>query len=417
MMKAAVLYGIGDLRFEEVPLPQIKEGEALIKVKACGICGSDIARVMEKGTYSFPLIPGHELSGEVAEIRENISNLEKKGEGVSFINGDRVVAVPLLPCYRCPHCQVGEYNLCDNYNYLGSRCNGGFAEYVKVPRENLIKIPPGVSFEEAALTEPASVALHALRRTKMEVGDRIAILGTGPIGVLLAQWARIWGADQIFLVDIVEKKLRVAQEYGFTEVINASKGDIVKSILEKTEQRGVDVSIEAAGVPITFKQSIQIARKGGKVIFLGNMRGEVILSDELISSILRRELAMYGTWNSRFIPLEDSEGEVESHKTFSLGDKDKPRKTSGLGDKDETCEIIGPLRGEDDFPSSLFPLPLGERIEVRENEWATTLHFMKIGKLKVKPLITHRFRLKQAKEAFQMMYEGEEFFNKVIFVT
>ena len=360
MMKAAVLYGIGDLRFKEVPFPQIKEGEALIKVKACGICGSDITRVMEKGTYSFPLIPGHELSGEVAEIRGKVSSLEKEDKDVSFINGDRVVAVPLLPCHRCPHCQVGEYNLCDNYNYLGSRCNGGFAEYVKVPRENLIKIPPGVSFEEAALTEPASVALHALRRAKMEVGDKVAILGTGPIGVLLAQWARIWGADQIFLIDIVEKKLRVAQEYDFTEVINASKRDTVKSILEKTKQRGVDVSIEAAGTPITFKQSIQIARKGGKVIFLGNMRGEVILSDELISSILRKELTMYGTWNSRFIPLEDSEREVESHKTFSLGDKDKSRKTSGLGDKDETCEIIGPLRGEDDFPSSSSPLSLGD---------------------------------------------------------
>jgi len=355
-MKAAVLYGIGDLRFEEVPLPQIKEGEALIKVKACGICGSDIARVMEKGTYSFPLIPGHELSGEVAEIREKISSFEKEDKGVSFKNRDRVAVVPLLPCHRCPHCQVGEYNLCDNYDYLGSRCNGGFAEYVKVARENLIKIPPGVSFEEAALTEPASVALHALRRAKIEVGDKVAILGTGPIGVLLAQWVRIWGASEVYLVDVREEKLRVAQEYGFTEVINASKRDTVKSILEKTKQRGVDVSIEAAGAPITFKQSIQIARKGGKVIFLGIMNGEVTLSDELTSSILRKELTMYGTWNSRFPHLP-------------------------------------------------------------KNEWAATLHFMKIGKLKVKPLITHKFGLKEAKEAFQMMYKGKEFFNKAMFVT
>ena len=391
-MKAALLYGIGDLRFEEVPLPQIKEGEALIKVKACGICGSDIPRVMEKGTYSFPLIPGHELSGEVAQIRGKISSLEKESKGASFKNGDRVVAVPLLPCYRCPHCQVGEYNLCDNYNYLGSRCNGGFAEYVKVPRENLIKIPLGVSFEEAALTEPASVALHALRRAKMETRDKVAILGTGPIGVLLAQWARIWGASEVYLVDVREEKLRVAQKYGFTEVINASKRDTVKSILEKTEQRGVDISIEAAGVPITFKQSIQIARKGGKVIFLGNMREEVTLSDELISSILRKELTMYGTWNSCFTLLENPEGEVGSRETF------------------------GSLDDEDDFSSSSSPLPLGERIEVRGNEWATTLYFMKTGKLKIKPLITHRFGLKQAKEAFQMMYKGEEFFNKVIFV-
>jgi len=355
-MKAAVLYGIGDLRFEQVPLPQIKEGEALVKVKACGICSSDIARVMEKGTYSFPLIPGHELSGEVVDMRGEISGPEKKeGKSLHFKKGDRVVAVPLLPCHRCLHCQVGEYNLCDDYDYLGSRCNGGFAEYVKVPRENLIKIPLGVSFEEAALTEPASVALHALRRAKVEVGDKVAILGTGPIGILLAQWARILGAGQVFLVDIKEEKLRVAKEYDFTGVINASKKDTVKNILEKTEQRGVDISIEAVGNPVTFQQSIQIARKGGKVVFLGNMRGEVTLSDELISSILRKELNLYGTWNSRFTHL--------------------PR-----------------------------------------NEWVVTLHFMKMRKLKVKPLITHRFKLKQAKEALQMMYQGKEFFNKVMFV-
>ena len=365
-MKAAVLYGIGDLRFEEVPLPKIKKREVLVRVKACGICSSDIARVMEKGTYSFPLIPGHELSGEVANIKVENSSLKEEVNGVSFKNGDRVAVAPLLPCYECPHCEIGEYNLCDDYGYLGSRCNGGFAEFVKAPLENLIKIPPGVSFEEAALTEPTSVALHALRQAKMEAGNKVAVLGTGTIGIILAQWARILGASEVYLIDVREDKLRVAQEYGFTEVINASREDTVKSILKKTGQRGVDVSIEAAGNPITFKQSIQIAKKGGKVVFLGNMRGEVILPDELVSSILRKELTMYGTWNSRFTPLE----------------------------KDS-------LTGFTHLP---------------KNEWAATLHFIKVGKLRVKPLITHRFELKQAKEAFQMMYKGEEFFNKVMFV-
>jgi len=356
-MKAAVLYGIGDLRFEEVPLPKIRKGEVLVR---------DIARVMEKGTYSFPLIPGHELSGEVANIKGDILSLKEETKSVNLKNGDRVAVAPLLPCYKCPHCQIGEYNLCDDYGYLGSRCNGGFAEYVKAPQENLIKIPPGVSFEEAALTEPTSVALHALRQARIEVGDKVAILGTGTIGIILAQWARIMGASEVYLVDVKEDKLRVAQEYGFIETVNASKEDTVKSILEKTGQRGADVSIEAAGNPITFKQSIQVVRKGGKVVFLGNIRGEVTLPDELVSSILRKELTMYGTWNSRFTPLE----------------------------KDS-------LTGFTELP---------------KNEWAATLHFVKAGKLRVKPLITHRFELKQAKEAFQMMYKGEEFFNKVMFV-
>ncbi len=360
-----MLYGIGDLRFKEVPLPKIEKGEVLVRVRACGICSSDIARVMEKGTYSFPLIPGHELSGEVTEIKGEFSSLKEETKSANQ-DGDRVVVVPLLPCYRCPHCQIGEHNLCDDYDYLGSRCNGGFAEYVKASQKNLIRIPPGVSFEEAALTEPTSVALHALRRARIEVGDKVAILGAGTIGIILAQWARIMGASEVYLVDVLEEKLRVAQEYSFTETVNASKEDAVKSILEKTGQRGVDVSIEAAGSPITFKQSIQVTKKGGKVVFLGNIKGEVTLSDELVSSILRKELTMSGTWNSRFTPLE----------------------------KDS-------LMGFTELP---------------ENEWAATLHFIKVGKLRVKPLITHRFELKQAKEAFQMMSEGEEFFNKVMFV-
>jgi len=210
-----------------------------------------------------------------------------------------------------------------------------------------------VSFEEAALTEPASVALHALRRANIEIGDKVAILGTGPIGVILGQWARILGASQIFLVDVVEDKLGVAREYGFSEVINAIREDAVKSVLKKTGQGGVDISIEAAGTPLTFRQSVQIARGGGKVVFLGNMRGEVTLPEDLISSILRKELTMFGTWNSRFTHL--------------------PR-----------------------------------------NEWTTTLYFINKGKLEVKRLITHRFELKDVKEALQMMYKGKQFFNKVL---
>jgi len=345
-MKAAVLHGIGDLRYEEVEIPQLKEEEALIKVRACGVCGSDVPRVMEKGSYSFPLIPGHELAGDVVKI---------KGKTQGIKEGSKVTVFPLIPCLKCPYCKVGRYNLCDDYNYLGSRCDGGFAEYVKAPVKNLMEIPARVSYEEAALTEPASVALHALRRSKIDVGDEIVILGAGPIGILLAQWARILGAYKVFLVDIEERKLKVARAYGFTNLVYAKKEDPVRKIRDDTEGRGVDVAIEAVGIPLTLQQSIKLAKKGGKVILLGNMRGETSLPEDLISSILRKEMILYGTWNSSFTQL--------------------PR-----------------------------------------NEWATSLQFMEEGELKVKPLITHRFRLEQAKEAFQMMYEKREFYNKVMFI-
>jgi len=250
---------------------------------------------------------------------------------------------------------MGKYNLCDNYDYLGSRCNGGFAEYVKVPVDNLMKVPPTISYEEAALIEPTSVALHAIKRAKIEVDDSVAILGTGFIGMILAQWARIKGARNIFLVDIKEEKLKVARDFGFEKIVNAAKENPVEKVL-KESKGGVDISIEAAGVPTTFKQCLQLTRKGGKVIFLGNMRGEVKLPEDFISSILRKELTLYGSWNSLF-----------TH--FS------------------------------------------------KNEWETTVHFMKKGGLKVKPLITHRFELKEIKKIFQMMHQGKEFFNKVVFIV
>jgi len=344
-MKAGVLYAVGDIRYEEVKIPRIKEGEALIKVKVCGICASDIPRVMEKGTYHFPLIPGHEISGIVVQKRKGNSEIKE---------GDRVTIFPLLPCYKCSYCQRGKYNLCDNYDYLGSRSDGGFAEYVRVPIKNLIKIPPMISYEEAALVEPSAVALHAINRAKIEISDSIAILGVGFIGLVLAQWVRIKGVRNIFLVDIKEEKLKVARKYGFNKVINAAKENPVEKVL-KESKGGVDISIEAVGVPTTFKQCLQLTRKEGKVIFLGNMREEVKLSEDLISSILRKELTLYGSWNSLF-----------SH----------------------------------------FP----------KNEWETTLYFMQKGKLKVKPLITHRFKLKEVKKVFWMMHQGKEFFNKVIFI-
>ena len=346
-MKAAVLHSVGDLRYEEVEDPHISEGEVLIKVKACGVCGSDVPRVMEKGTYYFPLIPGHEVSGQIISTEGKPGDIKK---------GDRVTVFPLIPCGKCVYCKIGRYNLCDNYNYLGSRCNGGFAEYVRAPADNLIKVPENVSYEEAALTEPASVALHALRRAKVDTADKLAILGTGPIGILLAQWARIMGAGDIFLIDIEEKKLEFAGEkYGFTKLINSRNDDPVDVIKRETKGRGVDIAIEAAGVPVTLRQAIELARKGGRVVFLGNMRGDVTLPEKIISSILRKELILYGSWNSNFTSLP-------------------------------------------------------------KNEWETSLRFMQIGKLKVEPLITHRFKLEKVREVFEMMYKKSEFFNKVLLI-
>ncbi|NPV53163.1 MAG: galactitol-1-phosphate 5-dehydrogenase [Firmicutes bacterium] len=350
-MKAAVLHAPGLIKCEEVPIPRLSDGEALVKVKAAGVCGSDIRRVMVTGTYHFPTIPGHEFAGEVVEVAGEIGD-------VGVRPGDRVVVIPLIPCGRCDFCQVGDYALCDDYNYLGSRTDGGFAEYVKAPIRNLIHIPAGVDYETAAATEPAAVALHGLRRARgIKPGDSVAVLGAGPIGILVAQWARALGAKEVYLVDTVVEKLDLAMRLDFApeNCIDAGKADPIQAIKDRTGGRGVSLVVEAAGVPATLKGALEMAGKGGRVLLLGNPQEDVVLPAKLISGILRKQLALYGTWNSEFRP---------------------------------------------------HPV----------NEWELTLNFMARGLIKVLPLISHRFSLEDVAEAFDMMYHKRQVFNRVFFI-
>ena len=168
-MKAYVLEGVNDLQYKETDLPEIKEGWALVQVKASGICSSDIPRIFTKGTYHFPTIPGHEFSGVVTEVG---SETDRKWVG------KRAGIFPLIPCRECEQCGKKKYELCSNYDYTGSRRDGGFAEYVAVPVWNLVEIPENVSFAEAAMFEPLAVALHALKRSGLKEGDSLAVIGT-----------------------------------------------------------------------------------------------------------------------------------------------------------------------------------------------------------------------------------------------
>jgi len=180
-MKALVLHGVGDARFEEVPKPAAMPGEALVRVGFCGVCGSDIPRTFVKGTYRFPTICGHEFAGTVEAV----------GLGVDgYKPGDRVVVFPLLWCGKCAACELGNYVMCEDYDYYGSRRDGGFAEYVSVPPANLVPVPDGVSMEAASMTEPAAVAMHALKRAGGGfVGETVVVFGAGPIGLRRASWS------------------------------------------------------------------------------------------------------------------------------------------------------------------------------------------------------------------------------------
>ena len=288
MMRSAVLHGIDHISYDEVKIPDIAENEVLVKVIAAGICGSDIGRVKTTGTYNFPTIPGHEFAGIVV----------KKGDNANkFAINDRVTVYPLIHCDKCAFCDEVKHNLCDNYNYLGSRCDGGFSEYVKCPERNLITIPEEVSFEEASLIEPTAVALHGVQRAQVGQGDKVLVFGLGSIGLLAVQWARIMGASCIVAVDRNDHKLEIAKETGAHYVFNSKKEGFENEIKEILGD-GAHAILECSGANIFQELSIALVRKSGIISIVGNPQSKPDFSKQLWGHILRKELTIIGNWNS-----------------------------------------------------------------------------------------------------------------------
>ncbi len=299
-MKALRLCAPGDIRVEDVPIPLPRADEVLIKISACGICGSDIARIFEHGTYKYPLTPGHEFSGTVEDVGSEV--------GKDWI-GKRVVIYPLIPCRQCSSCYSGLYTQCLNYDYLGSRRDGGFAEFVVVPGDNIIPVPDGVSLEMAALTEPCAVALHAVRKVKISPGDSVFVVGAGTIGILIALWARTAGA-QVFMTDIVVDKLRFARSLGFLHLIDA-KQTIPSEWIKQKVKNGVDTIFEVTGHPSGLETAIESCRISGNIVLVGNPAVEEMrLKAKCYGLILRKELSIVGIWNSLINEYPKNEWQV-----------------------------------------------------------------------------------------------------------
>jgi L-iditol 2-dehydrogenase len=289
-MMACNLHGVGDLRYEEVAVPSLKPGEVLLKVKAAGICGSDIPRVFEKGTYHFPTIPGHEFAGEIAEVNP----------GDEALLGKTAAVFPLLPCFTCEACQTGEYAQCANYDYYGSRRDGAFAEYIAVKKWNLVLAPRGVKAEHAAMCEPCAVAIHALSQAEIKPGDTVAIFGAGTIGILAAQAARGQGALNVVLVDVDNAKLDLARSLGFEHAIDSKTGDPALYIKNISGGRGADLALEAAGVAAAAEGCLKAAKTFGTVVLMGNPSKNMDISQNAYWEILRKQLTLKGTWNSSY---------------------------------------------------------------------------------------------------------------------
>ena len=299
-MNAYVLHGPNNIRYEEVDTPSPMPGEVLVEVKACGICGSDVPRAYKTGAYVHPLIIGHEFSGVVTALGE--------GADAKWLN-KRVGIFPLIPCKECLPCKGKQYEMCRNYSYLGSRRDGGFAEYVAVPQDNLIELPDEVSFEEAAMLEPMAVAVHAMRGIDAVATDSVAICGMGTIGLLLLMFLREKGVTNLFVIGNKESQRKNAVLTGVREndFCDTRFIDPEKWLMDKTDGKGVDVFFECVGKNETVLQAINMTTPGGRIMLVGNPYSDMNLEKAVYWKTLRNQLTLKGTWNSSFTHEESDD--------------------------------------------------------------------------------------------------------------
>lgn len=310
-MKAWVLHNIGSISYEYVKEPQIGENEVLIAVKAAGICGSDIPRIYRDGAHQMPLIPGHEFSGEVAEVGSKADKgwLHK-----------RVGIYPLIPCKACPPCQKGGYEMCRRYSYLGSRRDGGFAQYAAVPADNLIELPGCVTYEQAAMLEPMSVAVHAMRRFPIEKTAAVTVCGLGTIGMLLVMLLRERGIENIFAIGNKDYQRRTLLELGIgaDNYCDSSGDDAAKWLMQRTDGQGTDIFFECVGKNETISQAVNLTAAGGKICLVGNPYTDMQLDKQTYWKILRNQLTVAGTWNSAFFAKEGSGSKEDTDWNYAL---------------------------------------------------------------------------------------------------
>lgn len=277
-MRAALLYGVKDLRAEDVKVPELGLGEVLVRVQAATTCGTDL-KIFQRGyvggVIEYPTVFGHEWAGEVVDV----------GEGVSWPKkGMRVRGGNSSPCLRCRMCQRGDYNLCEDMTWLW----GAYAEYIKIPARivtlNMQEIPSNLPYREAAVTEPLACVLHGIEKANVKLGDSVAIIGAGPVGLLHLQLTKKMGAERVIISDLIGERLEVAKKLGASETVNAKSEDTVKKVQKFTNGYGADVVIEAIGLPSTWEQALRMVRKGGTVLEFGGcpLGTEITVKTELL---------------------------------------------------------------------------------------------------------------------------------------
>ncbi len=288
-MQALLLSEYKHLEIADLPTPKLGAEDVLVRVAACGICGSDVHGYDgSSGRRIPPIVMGHEASGTIAALGDNVTE---------YKIGDRVTFDSTVYCGKCDFCAKGEVNLCNNRQVIGVSCpefhrEGAFAEFVAVPERILYRLPDNLSFPEAAMLEAVSVALHAVHVSEIEGGETALVIGAGMIGLLLVQAARALGCSRVFVADIDATRLELAKALGADETFLASGEDLLQTILQRTSSEGVDIVFEAVGRNETVTSAIDCTRKGGKVTLVGNIAKEVTLP---LQKVVTRQIRLQGS--------------------------------------------------------------------------------------------------------------------------
>lgn len=433
-MKAYVLRDIGSFGIEEMDQPVPGPDEVIVQVKAAGICGSDIPRIYYHGTYSYPLIPGHEYSGVVVKagsvavksgsmavesgsraVKETYAqgDTHNAGEDISIGQsaswlGKRVGVFPLIPCGQCLPCRQKRYEMCRNYSYLGSRRDGGFAEYVSVPVWNLVELPEKVTFEQAAMMEPMAVAVHAMRKAlqtdktincapdmkgnrlavrkqqaekeKLNASLRIAVCGLGTIGLFLLMFLKEAGYEDILVIGNKDIQKEKALALGISkEQFYDNRDGRADTWLERcAREKVIDVFFECVGVNETVNLAVNHTAPGGRVMLVGNPASDMMLTRQTYWKILRNQLTLFGTWNS-------------SYYGSSGGGASEHRQPSEALTYDECGNYV------------------------QEDDWQYVLNRLAAGRVHPEQMITHRYDFDGLISGFELMRGKTEEYLKVMF--
>ncbi len=301
-MKALTLTEYNRFEYGDAPAPEVDAGEVLIRVQACGICGSDVHGMDgSSGRRIPPIIMGHEASGIIDTV----------GAGVEgWAQGDRVTFDSTVYCGKCDRCESGQINLCEDRQVLGVSCgdyrrHGAYAELVTVPAHILYRVPEGMSFEEAAFAEPISVALHAVNRVPIRQGDTAVVVGAGLIGLLVVQCLKRAGCERIIAADLVQSRLDLARELGATDTFLSNESNVPEEVAKLTGNDGADVAMEVVGLGKTLGIAIDCVRTGGSVGCVGNIEP---MSEFSLQKVVTREITLYGSCTSAGEYAEAMEG-------------------------------------------------------------------------------------------------------------